>query len=164
MPNALTGSIEPGPPPPLPQQGNALQGSAPQQPQQAPPSPPTHDQTVAALRHFDAIKSELEVLLKNPDLGKSDVKSHVIDGVSKLVGSRIISPPNAVNQLSQFPADPQAQRKWLQNMMTQTQQAERSILAHHAVGFAGQGPQPTPSADSHMDVMAGLNSQFGGGK
>jgi hypothetical protein len=44
--------------------------------------------------------------------------------------------------------------------MQQAIQAERVILAHHAIGFAGQGPEPTPSADSHMDHMRALHANY----
>lgn len=158
------GSVSP--PAPNPDAGNALQQGAPAQAQQGqpgqqPPAPPTHEQTVAALRHFDAIKGELTTLLKNPSLGKSDMKSQVIDGVTKLVSERIISPAQAVIQLSQVPTDPIQQRKWLQTQMQQAVQAERGIIAHHGAGFAGGGPEPTPSADDHMQSIAGLQSNYG---
>jgi hypothetical protein len=162
MANPLeVGSVSPAPP--NPDAGNALQQGAPQQQQAAPP-PPTHAQTVAALRHFDAVKGELETLLKNPALGKSDVKSQVIDGVTKLVSERILSPAQAVIQLSQVPTDPIAQRKFIQQQMMQTVQAEHAIIAHHAAGFAGQGPEPTPSSDDHMDSMQALHANYGGQK
>jgi len=155
------GSVSP--PAPNPDAGNALQQGVPQQgaPQQQAP-PPSHAQTVAALRHFDAVKSELETLLKNPALGKSDVKTSVIDGVTKLVADRILSPAQAVIQLSQVPTDPIAQRKFIQQQMMQTVQAEHAIIAHHAIGFAGQGPEPTPSGDDHMDSMQALHVNYGG--
>lgn len=162
MANPLEMNLAP-PPAPNPDAGNALQSGQgqPQQPQQAAPAP-THEQTVAALRHFDAIKEELTILLKNPALGKTSVKSQIIDGVSSLVSKRIISPAIAVMQLSKVPENPLEQRKLIQQQMEQTIQAERSILAHHAIGFAGGGPEPTPSADGHMDTMAALNAKYGG--
>lgn len=147
------------PPPPNPQGGNVLQGT-PAQPQ-AMPAPPTHAQTVAALRHFDAIKGELKTLWDDPALGKSDVKKQAIDGVAKLVAERFMSAADAVIQLSQFPTDPLQQRKFVQKQLLQVHQAEQGILAHHAAGFAGQGPQPTPSSDNHMDTMAALQSAYG---
>ena len=50
-------------------------------------------------------------------------------------------------------------------MLAQTVQAEQGILAHHAVGFAGQGPMPTPAnSDGHMDHMAALNANYAGAK
>jgi|SRR5665213_960069 len=154
-------------------QGNALMsGSQPAQ-QSAPvgngtpgtqPAPPTHAQTVAALRHIDAIKGVLAPLLQDPALGKSNMKMPIIDAVTKLVSERIISAGTAVDQLSKVPADPLLQRKVLQTMMQQAFQAERVILAHHAMGFAGQGPEPTPSADSHMDHMQALHTLYSGMK
>lgn len=143
--------------------GNALQQGAPpqgQQPQQ--PPAPNSAQTVAALRHFDAVKEELTVLLKNPSLGKSDLHSQIIDGVTSLVAKRILSPATAVMQLSKVPSNPIEQRKMLQEQMAQVVQAERAIIAHHGAGFAGQGPEPTPSADSHMDDIAGLHANYSG--
>lgn len=166
MPNAL----DSGMPPPVQAQpnaqGNGLQQGGPpqQQQQQQAPDAPNSAQTVAALRHFDAVKGELAVLLKNPDLGKANLKGAVIDGVSKLVGERILSAPQAVAQLSQVPEDPLAQRKWVTQQMQQVTQAERGIIAHHAIGFAGQGPEPTPSADDHMQTMAGLHANYSGAK
>lgn len=139
--------------------GNSLQQGASSRPQRS-PAPPDHAQTVAALRHFDEIKSELGILLKNSSLGKSSIKSQIVDGCTSLVSKRIISPAEAVIQLSKVPDDPIEQRKMLQQQMMQTVQAERAIIAHHGSGFAGQGPEPTPSADSHMDIMSGLRANY----
>lgn len=165
------GSVSP--PAPNPDAGNALQSSAaPQQqgaPQQPPPAP-THAQTVAALRHFDAIKNELKTLLSNPALGKSDIKSAVIDGASKLVADRIISPANAVIQLSQVPTDPIQQRKALQQQMAQTVQAEQNIVEHHRNTNLGSGDwateaqQHNTNPDNHLQDMAALTQNYGGGK
>lgn len=156
------------PPPPNPDAGNALQQGAPQQgaPQQAPPAP-THAQTVAALRHFDAIKGELKTLLNNPSLGKSDVKSQVIDGVTKLVSERIISPAQAVIQLSQVPTDPLQQRKWITQQMQQAVQAEHSIVDQHRNTNLGSGDWSTEAQqhdtnpDNHMQDIEALGAQYG---
>jgi hypothetical protein len=154
--------------------GNALMSSAMPMQQQAPqpgqtqqqqpPAPPTHAQTVTALRHFDAVKGVLEPLLQDPALGKSNMKSQIIDGVTKLVAGRIIPAATAVDQLSKVPSDPLLQRKALQNMMQQAVQAEQVILAHHAIGFAGQGPEPIPHTDTHMDHMAAILANYSRGK
>jgi hypothetical protein len=136
MPNPL----QTGAPPPPPEQtsgpANGLQvnapaaNGAPQAAQQLPP-PPSHEQTVAALRHFDAIKGGLQEMLKDPAVGRSDVKDKIIDGMTKLVAERMVSAPQAVQQLSQVPSDPIAQRKWLTTMLQQTVQAENGILDHY---------------------------------
>lgn len=157
------GMTSPAPPNPDAGQGNALQQGAPQQQQQAPP-PPNHAQTVAALRHMDALRDELTTLINNPSLGKSDMKSQIIDGTTKLVAQRILKPADAVIQLSQVPENPIQQRQWLQSLMMQNQNAERAIIMHHAVGFAGQGPEPTPSADDHFDHIGALQANYGGRK
>ena len=102
-----------------PARENPLQGNALYQP--APNSPaPDHQQTVAALRHFDAIMDELKVLKKNPDLGRASIKSAITDGVIKLVSARMLSPAEAVQQLSAVPEDPLQQRKWVEQMWQQT--------------------------------------------
>jgi hypothetical protein len=111
---------------------------------------------VAALRHFQAILGELNGLARNPDLGKADVKSSIIDGTSKLVAERMMSPASAVTMLATVPEKPFDQRTWVQNHMQQALQARSMVLAQHAQAFAGQGPEPTPSADSHMQDMSSM--------
>jgi hypothetical protein len=167
MANPLeTGMVSP--PAPNQNNGNALQqGAAQQQPQNAPP-PPTHAQTVAALRHFDAVKGELAPLLANPALGKSDLKSQIIDGVTKLVSERMMKPADAVIQLSQVPTDPLQQRKWLQTQMAQAMQAENAIVEHHRNTNMGSGDWATESQqhntnpDNHLQDMSALQSNYGG--
>lgn len=148
---ALMGA--PGMPPGMPQ---APQGPG-AAPPQAPPAP-THQQTVSALRHFAAIGKQLEIALKDPDLGKSSIKDKLIDGATTLVADRIIPPGQAVTMLATFPERPYDQKVWIIQHYQQIQQAENAVLAHHAAAFAGQGPQPTPNQDSHLQDMAGLMS------
>lgn len=173
MPNPL----EMGGPPEAPDiqpQGNALQGSpqgppGPQgAPQQAPPAP-TKVQTEAALHHFHAIQTELEGLLKNPALGKSSIKSDIIDGTTKLVSERIISPAAAVMQLGKVPDAPLEQRKWVQMMMSQTMQAVTAVISHRqnavATGIAtAEDPNASYSPDDHMKTMSGLAAHYPGGR
>lgn len=150
-------------------QNGLQQGGAPQ-PQQAAPPPPTHAQTVAALRHFDAVKGELATLLNNPALGRSDIKSQIIDGTTKLVSDRIISAATAVQQLSQVPTDPLQQRKWLQSLMQQTKQAENVVLDHYGQGNPSLAPTPAEvgrdpgQRDDHMDHMSALMQSYRGGR
>src|ERR1700683_3087257 len=84
-----------GAPPPAPtmpqmQEGNGPPGMQPGGQQQTPA--PSHDQTVSSLRHFQAIGSQLKMLLANPDLGRTDMKDTVIDGTTRLVADRMIPP------------------------------------------------------------------------
>lgn len=169
MQNALSS----GPNPPQPEQTpdgpppNALQSAAPQAGggPQAPPPAPTHAQTVAALRHFHAIQQQLDIVLKNPDLGKSSVKDQIIDGTMKLVAGRILSPAEAVTQLMNVPDDPQAQRKWVQTTLMQTYQANEAVLAHRQNAVAnGTAPQEQPGqdydSDHHGSHMSALLSHY----
>ena len=131
---------------------NAL--TAPANPMPAKMPAPTHAQTVAALRHFDAINKQLRGLLKNPDLGKADIRKSVIDAVTKLVSDRILSPTQAVQQMTSFPDKPFDQKQYLGNMFVQNQQAEMAVLMHHGDYVAPEGPRPTPNPDNHMQDMA----------
>jgi len=135
---------------------NALTAPANQMPAQAPA--PNHAQTVAALRHFSMIDKQLKALLNNPNLGKVDIRKSVIDSVTTLVGDRILSPTQAVQQMTSFPDKPFEQKQWLTNLATQNAAAEVAVLGHHGKAFAGQPDQPIPQnvEDSHMDTMAGM--------
>jgi hypothetical protein len=146
------------------------QGAAAAGPPQSPPAP-SHQQTVAALRHFTAIGGELEKALKDPDVGKADIKSKVIDGVTRLVARGIMPAADAVKTLSTFPARPFDQRKWLQTHLQQTQQAEMAVLEHHRAGNPGSGDFATESAmhnsgspDDHLGTMAGMMSAHYAGR
>lgn len=167
-------------PPPAPAQDapvqNSLQQGAPPQSAPAgpgaapPPPPPSHAQTVAALRHFHAITDEVQHILKDPAVGKSDLKSKIIDGVTKLVSERMISPAQAVVQLSSVPSDPIKQRQWLQTVLQQTVQAANAIVDHHAAGHDGtldhaqESQMAHPSHDEHMNNMSALESLYGARK
>lgn len=138
--------------------------SAPTQ-QQAPP-PPSHAQTVAFLRHAHAIIEEIQTVLKDPATGKSDQKNKIIDAVTGLVSERMLTPAQAVMQLSQVPSDPLQQRRWLQSTLMQTVQAANAVVDHHAAGNDGsldwgvEGQVQHPNNDDHMNNMAGLEANY----
>ncbi len=171
MPNPLEamGGSPPAPNPDAGQSGNSLQQGGPPQQQRAPVQI-THEQAVAALRHFDAIRGELSILLANPALGKSDLKSQIIDGTTKLVAERMMAPADAVIQLSKTPTDPLQQRKFLQQLMQQTMQAEAAVVDHHRNTNLGSGDWATESQrhntnpDNHMQDMAALMANVQGAK
>lgn len=144
--------------PPMPAQGGAEGQPA-----------PTHAQTVAALRHFDKIKRELEGLIENPELGKSDMKSQIIDGFARLVADRMMSPAQAVVGLAAVPTEPFQQKKWAQTQLAQAQQAEDVILDHFGAAnphFDGGvdhhfgGEMPAGGGDDHMDHMQALMATY----
>lgn len=138
--------------------------------QQAAPAPaPSHAQTVAALRHFGAVIAECKTLLKNPDLGKIDVRSAIQDGGVKLVADGIISAADAVTQLASVPDKPFDQKKWVEQMFVNAIMAQNGVLDHHRAAHAGTGDyasesakHPAPSRDSHRDTMRGMMEQHYG--
>lgn len=120
------------------------------------------------MRHFDAIKRELEIIAADPALGKSSVKSKIIDGVMRLVTERFMKPVQAVDELSKVPAEPLLQMKWVKTMYTQAQQAENGILDHYgatsphlgAVADHFAGTKGAYSADEHLDHVAAMTSNY----
>lgn len=180
---ALSAGALPPPPPMLAgqqQQSGVPQGGASgsqgpgmqqQGPQQAPA--PTHAQTVAALRHFNAVLGELKGLLGNPDLGKANLKSTIIDGMTKLVAERIIPPAAAVSQLASVPDQPFQQKQWAMNHYAQTVQAQAAVLDHHRQSAMGTGNYDLENAlhgdesdpETHMETMQGTMQQhYAGGQ
>lgn len=169
MMNALMGGAVPQPmPPAAPQSGAA----PPQQAGgQAPPAPPTHAQTVAALRHFDAIRKEIGMILKDPALGKSNVKSKITDGVVRLVSGQFMSPTDAVDTLTKVPEEPLQQMQWAKAMEQQARQAENGILDHYGATNPNMGAvqdhMAMPSGydpNDHADHMAAVMANYSGGR
>lgn len=180
MGNALSSQpLTPPTPPDIPTPatgGNPLAGPMPSGPQAAPSQQqqqpfggipaPTHAQTVAALRHFTAIEDKLSMAMQDPDLGKTDIRSKVIDEMTDLVAEGIFSAPDAVKQMGTFPDKPYEQRAWINQHFMQAVQAQQAVLAHHQFGVAtGQNVQPNVEAnpDDHLSTIASLNSRYAGG-
>lgn len=171
MPNAMQMATPEAPqdgnPPPA--TGNAMQGGLGATQAGGPPPPPqpmpTHAETVAALRHFHAISSELETILENPKAGKGDLKSEIIDSVTRLVSERVMSPAQAVMQLAGVPSEPPLQRKWLMDHLQNAEQAEVAVLHHRAMAAAGGQPDASEyNSDDHVNLMGGLAAKYAGGK
>lgn len=180
MPNALGGMMQPAAPQPMPapqQQtdGGAPQGGGPQGgPQQgAPQAPagppaPTHEHAVATLRHMDAISHELLPILQDKNLGKASVKSKIIDAATRLVGRRMLTPAQAVEQLGGVPNDPQLQRKWVEKHYQTAIQASDAVLDHHRQAFPGsgdwgiEGAQQHGDPDDHLGAMSAVMGHYQG--
>lgn len=140
-------------------------GGAQQQPNTAGAGPqmpaPSHAQTVAALRHFQAIGKELEGLLLNPEIGKADIRSTIIDAVTRLVADRIVSPAQAVQQLSQVPDKPFQQKQAIEQMYQQVVTAESSVLDHHGMtnapaseDFGQENARFSSDPDQHGQLLS----------
>lgn len=171
MPNPLQSSE---PPVNEPGQANPLQSAAPgghagAAPMQSPQAAPalSHHEAVAALRHFHAIQDELESLMKNAAFGKSDIKSSIIDGTTKLVAGRIITPAAAVLQLSTVPEKPMDQRKWVEQHYQQAMAAQAAIIDHHRAAGPGSGDwavegKQVSDPDKHIETLNGVMGRYKG--
>lgn len=130
------------------------------------PAVPNHQETVAVLRHTMRIVDELQILDKNPSLGRSDVRSQIIDGVSKLVGDRLLKAADAIPLLADVPTEPLMQRKWVQQMLKQTVDAQNNVLSHHVAGnpatldWAQEQQHQAGPVDDHMDTLSGLTGRY----
>jgi hypothetical protein len=172
MANALSNTMAPSVPAALPQpqaqpQGGGMPGMG--APQQQPA--PSHAETVTALRHFHAIARELEGLLADPALGRSDIKGKIIDSTTKLVADRILGPGEAVNQLGTVPSDPIEQRKWVRSHFVNVMLAENAVLDHHRAATPGSANwqsdaqmHPSTNSDDHMQTMTSVMGQYRGGR
>lgn len=133
-------------------------------PQQAQTPAPDQQQTVATLRHFQAILKELQTLMEIPSIGKADIKSQIIEGTTKLVADRILAPAEAVMTLAKVPSDPAQQKQWVQEQFVQSLQAQATILDHHRAAYAGMEDMgESPSSDDHMATMSNMMQQHYGG-
>jgi hypothetical protein len=166
MANALS-----TPPPPnmdSPQQQQPPRGGAMQGAPGGIPAP-THAQTVATLRHMSAVGRELETLLRNPDLGKADIRSDIIDAVTRLVADRILTAPQGVEQLGKVPDKPFDQKQMLMQLYIHNLNSEMIVLHHHRQAFVGTGDYPTESimhssdkSNDHATVMQRMVAQHYG--
>ena len=169
------GVLDAGGPPPAPNpgqtpgqaSGGVLSGAPMQAPAAAPGAPqpqvptPTHGQTVAILRHMDAIQSELAALLKDPAIGKSNLKSKIVDGMANLVAKRIVTPGDAVSQLATVPERPFDQKQWLQKHLMQAVVAKIAALTHHGQAFGGMPEQMVDKTSNPDDHIADMKSAMG---
>jgi hypothetical protein len=84
--------------------------------------------------------------------------------MTTLVSTRIISPGEAVQQLATFPERPFEQKTWLLNHLMTMLKARDDVLDHHKMAYAGAGPEPTPSADSHtQDISSMMSAHYRNG-
>lgn len=155
-------------------QGNALASGGPMQPgpgtpmggpQGAPQMPaPSYGQTMAAVRHFHAIAGQLSGLAQNPELGKSDMKSSIIDSTAKLVGERIMTPAQAVMVLTDVPERPYDQKIWVMNHLKGAQEGSNQVLDHFRAANMGADLSALPEHDDadHGAMMTGLQEHYKG--
>ncbi len=130
-------------------------GMAPSPQGQAPQPAPDNAETIALQRHLGAIEHELENLMANPALGRSDCKSAIIDGMTRLVSDRIMPASQAVAELTTLPPEPVQQRRWLMEHYAKTRIALVSLLEHHRAAHFGVGDMPMGDPNDHTAITRG---------
>ena len=158
--------------PGLPQAG--APSLVPQQGGQQPPAAPapSHEQTVAALTHTAAVSKELMTILRDPDLGKKDARSQIVDAALELVQKGLASVPAVVEQIKSLPSDAQGQLQWVKGHLMANQLAQFAVLEHHRGAFPGtldagaeSAMQAVPAGKSrkpHGDIMRSLVEHYQG--
>src|ERR1017187_6903233 len=141
------------------QLGGIMQGQG--QPQGQPKTNITKQQLIAGLHHLNAFQKQFSPLLKNPELGKSNVRPKIFDASAALIGQGIFSVPEVMNGIKDLPDDPLGQKKWLEQNLSGTMMAEKKLVSD----YIAQGPGPEPqgpewSPDNHTEHMTGLMANY----
>lgn len=139
------------------QLGGMMQGQG--QPQQK--SNITKQQLIAGLHHLNAFQKQFSPLLKNPELGKSNVRPKIFDASAALIGQGIFSVPEVMNGIKDLPDDPLGQKKWIEKKLSDTMLAEKKMVSDYIGQGPGQEPEgPEWSPDNHTEHMAGLMGNY----
>lgn len=109
-----------------------------------PPPAPSAAQTLAAMKHFAVMKKNLERLMNDPAVGKSNVRPKIFDMAAKMLGDGFMTLPRLMNEIKTLPTDPTEQKKWLMKHLEQVTQAEQAVAVQHADAFPATG---NPHAD-----------------
>jgi hypothetical protein len=131
-------------------------------PQQIPV--PDRAQTTAAVKRFSAIQAALREVMQEKEFGKANVRPAVLDAGSKLLGAKILSLPELMNELGALPEQPLEQKAYIERLYNQAQEAEAHVLdAHGSAVAAGKLPPdggPAYQAGNHDQHINSLLSQY----
>jgi hypothetical protein len=145
------------------QLGSIVQGQQ-GQPQGQPGQQPTQmtkQQVIAGLHHLTSFEKAFSPLLKNPDLGKSNIRPKIFDASASLIGQGIFSVPEVMNGIKDLPDDPLGQKKWLEQKLAGAATAEKKLVSDYVAQGPGQEPDgPAWSPDNHSDHMAGMMANY----
>jgi hypothetical protein len=129
--------------------------------------PPTHAQTVTAMRHFGELQKRLGKLLADPAVGKENMRPKIFDMGAGLLGDGFMTLPKLMNEIKTLPQDPADQKKWLQQHYTAVSKAQIAVLDHYRAGNPGSGnwqadlaAQPPAAAGEHADQMDGIMKHY----
>lgn len=148
-----------------PQAPQALQGvgGLVQQPPQARPTP-TRAETVAGLHRCREIEQASGRLLKDPDVGKANIRPKVMTMGADLIANRVMTLSQFMQGIKNYPSaeDFLGQKKWVERLLQSNLQAQMTLLQDHS-----QSPPEPPDAeqwspDSHADHVASLIHKYPG--
>ena len=121
----------------------------------------TKQQLIAGLHHLNAFQKQFSPILKNPDLGKSNIRPKIFDASATLIGQGIFSVPEVMNGIKDLPDEPLGQKKWLEQKLAGTMMAEKKLISDYIAQGPGQEPEgPEWSMDNHKDHMGGLMGNY----
>lgn len=132
---------------------------------------PTHAQVLAALHRFNAIRRVLKPILGDPDLGKKTVRPRLFDAAATLIGERMMTLPEVMNAMKDFPNDPQEQKIWLMRADQMQDMAEEKLVEDYRAsagelgegGWEGLTKDHGYSTDKHGDHLKSLLGHYGKG-
>ena len=146
--------------PQQPQQPSQGMAGLVQQPPQARPTP-THAQTVAGLHRCHEIEKASQRLLKDPDVGKKNIRPKVLEMGADLIGKKVMTLPELMTGIKDFPSSEDAlgQKKWLERLYQSNVQGQIALLQDHA----NAPPEDQPSQwtpDNHAEHMSALANMY----
>jgi hypothetical protein len=116
------------------------------------------------VKRFSAIQNALREVMQDKDFGRANVRPKLLDEGSKLLAARVLSLPELMSQISNFPTDPLQQKQVVQQIYNSAQQAEAHVLdAHGSAIAAGKLPPdggPKYDAGEHEQHMQGLLAHY----
>lgn len=158
--------------------GGLAPGGAPQQGKPQTPKPPTVQEAGAMFYHLITFQKEFLKILRDPDIGKKDIKGPIMDMMASTVAEGLVTLPQVMQQLKTLPSDPLAQRQWVEKHYANAKQASITILDHFGQNFPDTEIRPVVPFEAyramyhhledandgkHQDIMQQMTARYGGG-
>lgn len=136
-------------------------GGLVQPPPQARPTP-THAQTVAGLHRCHEIEQATGRLLKDPDVGKKNIRPKVMEMGADLIGNKTMSLTEFMSGIQNFPSgdDFLGQKKWVEKLHQSQAQMQMALLQDHSQAPPEAADAEQWSPDSHAQHMGALMNHY----
>lgn len=148
--------------PPIGQEAMGAMTRIPSAPKAAPA--PTYAQVNAFLHRSQAINSVVKPMLKDPKLGRQDVRDKMIEGIGTLMGMGVMTMAEAMNVRKTFPSQPADQQLWVQKILDSTAMAKDMVMDQYLEAggnWAEDGAKGGWKPDSYGDDIQGLMKHYG---